>query len=115
MKSADAKEFGNTHVISLCGKSEDHEEVLSLLDNEMQDFRSGKCPPLHHGGLKRVVKPTLLPIMHHADQPERREIRGTKLGRGSNHARWRYCLYYNQLGHLLLRVKHAVMLAENAL
>ena len=101
MKSTDAQEFGNTYVISLCGKSEDHEEVLSLLDNEMQDFRSGKCPPLYHGGLKRVVKPILLPLLHHADQPERREIYGTKLGRGSNHARWRYSFYYNQLGHLL--------------
>ena len=101
MKSPDAKEFGNTYVMSLSGKSEDHEEVLSLLDHEMQDFRIGKCPPLHHGGLKRVVRPMLLPLLHHADQPERRETYGTKLGKGSNHARWRYCFNYEQIGHLL--------------
>ena len=38
MKSTNAKEFGDTYVISLSGKSENHEEVLSLLDHEMQDF-----------------------------------------------------------------------------
>ena len=101
MKNYDAKQFGNTRVVSLCGKSEDYEEVLYLLDNEIQDFRSGKCPPLCHSRLKKVVKPMLLPLLHHADQPERRETCGTKLRRWSNRARWRYSLYCNQLGHLL--------------
>ena len=82
MKDEGSDEFLNTYVISLCAKSDSHEEVIKLLDDEIQRFNHGKCPPLYHGGLNKFVLPVIVPILHHADQPEKRELYGTKLGKG---------------------------------
>ena len=101
LKSDDADELGNTYVLSLQYKSNDHEPELLAIEEEIARFRSGHCPLLYHGGLKKLVKPVILPLIHHADQPERREIFGTKLGQGTNHARWRYSFNYNAVGHFL--------------
>ena len=74
---------------------------MKLLDDDMERFSNGDCPPLYHGCLKKIVLPVIVPILHHADQPEKREVFGTKLGKGSNHSRWRYSLNFNEVGHLL--------------
>ena len=51
--------------------------------------------------LGKIVQPILVPLFRHADQPERRELYRTKLGKGSNHARWRYSCNFNEVGMLL--------------
>ena len=88
LKIEDADELGNTYIISLSSKGNDHEPALKSIEQEISSYRSGNCPILYHGGLKKMVKPLLIPLLQHADQPERREIFGTKLGQGTNHARW---------------------------
>ena len=40
-------------------------------------------------------------MLKHTDQPERRGIQRLKLGKGSNHSRWRYELDINKYGHYL--------------
>ena len=94
-------ESDNTYVISLSGKGAKHDDILKSLEDEIFELSTGKCPPLYHGGLKKIVQPILFPLLRHADQPERREIYGTKLGKGSNHARWRYSCNFNEVGMLL--------------
>ena len=101
MKDKNARDFLNTYVISLSAKNECHEEVMKLLDDDMERFSNGDCPPLYHGCLKKIVLPVIVPILHHTDQPEKREVFGTKLGKGSNYCRWRYSLNFNEVGHLL--------------
>ena len=74
---------------------------MKSLEEDITELSIGKCPPMYHGGLKKIVQPILVPLLRHADQPERRELYGTKLGKGSNHARWRYSCNFNEVGMLL--------------
>ena len=87
LKIYDAYVFGNTD--------------LNSLEEEISSYRSVSFPMFYHDGLKKFVKPVLLPLLQHADQPERREIFGTNLGQGKNHACWRYSLNYKAFGHFL--------------
>ena len=90
LKNKDSKEFENTYVLSIGDKSDYHSEIVEKIEEEMSLLRSGRCPLLYDGKLKRMVQPIVVPLLRHADQPERRELYGLKLGKGSNHARWRY-------------------------
>ena len=101
MRSRENDEVDNTYIILLSGKSTNHEPVLKSLEEDITELSTGKCPPMYHGGLKKIVQPILVPLLRHADQPERRELYGTKLGKGSNHARWRYSCNFNEVGMLL--------------
>ena len=97
----DHHEFNNTYVISLAPKGSDHSVVLRSFEEDINMLRSGRCPLIYHGGLQKMVKPILFPTIRHGDQPERRLLYGLKLGKGSSHARWRYSLNYNKVGHHL--------------
>ena len=90
LKTKESKEFDNTYVLAIGDKSADHSEIVEKIEKEMDLLRSGRCPLLYDGSLKRMVQPIVVPLLRHADQPERRELYGLKLGKGSNHARWRY-------------------------
>lgn len=52
-------------------------------------------------GLKKMIKPFPVPILRHGDKPECCKLYGTKLGKGSNHARWCFSLNYNEVGMIL--------------
>ena len=82
-------------------ESSDHNNLLKSLEEETTVLNTGKCPPLYHGGLKKIVQPIMIPLFCNADQPERQELYRTKLGKASNHARWRYSCNYNKVGSFL--------------
>ena len=97
----ESMELENTYVISLGPKDANHDTVLRKLEDEIEILRSGKCPKMYYGGTKKLVLPVLQPILRHADQPERRQLYGLKLGKGSNSARWRYSANYDVIGKYL--------------
>ena len=101
LKSVDGDELASTYILSLQSKSNEHETELMAIEEEISRYRSGDCPMLYHGGLRKMVKPLIFPLLHHADQPERREIFGTKLGQGTNHARCRYSFNFKAIHQLL--------------
>ena len=92
LKSVQSEEFENTYVISMGEKRYGHDSIVEKIEQEINALRYGKCPLLYHGGLKKMVQPIVLPLLRHADQPERRELFGLKLGKGSNHSCWRYTM-----------------------
>ena len=94
-------EFSNTYVISLGPKGADHEPVLTTIEKELNSLRNGSAPLMYHGGLQEMVQPVFAPIVRHGDQPERRALNGLKLGKGTNHARWRHSLAFKEVGKFL--------------
>ena len=97
-RSDSSREFENTYVISLGSKGSDHSKVLNLVEKDIEMLHSGKANFLYYGKVLKMVQPLLSPMLKHGDQPERRGLYGLKLGRGTNHARWRYSLDYKAVG-----------------
>ena len=56
---------------------------------------------MFHGTLNKLLRPIVIPVLRHVDQPERRGINMLKLGKESNHARWKYSLNIKSCGHKL--------------
>ena len=63
---------------------------MEKIEEEVNILRSVRCYFLYDGSHKRIDRTIIATLFIHADQPERREIYGLKLGKGINHARWRY-------------------------
>ena len=46
------------------------------IEEEISKYRSGDCPILYNGGIRKMVKPLIFHLLQNSDQPERREIFG---------------------------------------
>ena len=88
----DLKEVSSTYILSIGNKGADHQPVLSLIEREINEVRSGGMEMSYHGTLCRYILPIAFPLLRHGDQPERRSINMLKLGKETNHARWRHSL-----------------------
>ena len=86
------KEIMSTYVLSIGNKGSNHHPVLQKIEKEINEVRSGKMYSTYHGKLNIFIKPVAVPILRHGDQPERRSINMLKLGKETNHARWRHSL-----------------------
>ena len=91
----------STYVLNLAPKGTDHGNVLRMIYTQMDILRKGNSDKMFYAKENRMVVPIFFPMLKHADQPERRGIQRLKLGKGSNHSRWRYVLDVNKYGHYL--------------
>ena len=86
--------ISHTYILSIGNKGSDHCPVLQKIEAEMEQVRNGSLGRMFHGALCKYVKPVVIPILRHGDQPERRSINMLKLGKETNHARWQYSIDY---------------------
>ena len=84
--------ISNTYILAIGNKGSDHIPVLTHIEKELNMIRDGGLRQIYHGSLQKYVNPVLIPLLRHGDQPERRSINMLKLGKETNHARWRYSL-----------------------
>ena len=52
LRSCENDKAYNTYIISLSGKSTNHEPVLKSLEEDITKLSTRKFPPMYHGGLK---------------------------------------------------------------
>lgn len=85
-------EISTTYVLSIGNKGANHTQVLTLIEEEINEVRQGMINECFHGTFNVHIHPVAIPLLRHGDQPERRSINMLKLGKETNHARWRYSL-----------------------
>ena len=88
----DSTEVSSTYILSIGNKGADHQPVLSFIEREINEVRSGSKEMSYHGTLCRYILSIAFPLLRHGNQPERRSINMLKLGKKTNHARWRHSL-----------------------
>ena len=86
--------ISHTYILAIGNKGSNHSPVLNKIETELKHIRNGRLGPMFHDTLYKHVIPVVIPILRHGDQPERRGINMLKLGKETNHARWRYSLDY---------------------
>ena len=86
------KEIASTYVLAIGNKGSNHLPVLSRIEREINEVRCGNISMFYQGTLNLHIQPIAIPLLRHGDQPERRSINMLKLGKETNHARWRHSL-----------------------
>ena len=89
-------DISHTYILAIGNKGSNHIPILNLIEQEIKSIQNGSSPLMFHGSLGKFVRPIIIPILRHADQPERRSINMLKLGKETNHARWKYSLDIKQ-------------------
>ena len=91
-QSKTSTNISHTYILAIGNKGSNHNPILNKIEKEINSIRNGSLPLMYHGYLQKLIKPIIIPILRHADQPERRSINMLKLGKETNHARWKYSL-----------------------
>ena len=107
-------EISKTYILAMGNKGANHQPILKKIENEINTFRlPNKSDMFYHNILQKKLTVISFPLVRHGDQPERRGINYLKLGKQSNHARWRHSLDIKNAGNFLpscLACKEAVCL-----
>ena len=80
------------YILAIGNKGSNHTPLLCQIAEETNNCRNGRLPLMFHGRLNKYIQPIVVPILRHKDQPERRSIYMLKLGKETNHARWRFSI-----------------------
>jgi len=95
-------ERSKTYILAMGNKGADHQPILKKIEKEINSFRVyNPSERFYHCYLKKKLTVISFPLVRHGDQPERRSINFLKLGKQSNHARWRHSLDIKNAGKYL--------------
>ena len=95
-------EISSTYVLAMGHKGANHQPIMKEIETEINNYRKlNRSETYYHFFQKKKMYIAAFPLLRHGDQPERRGINFLKLGKESNHARWRHSLDIKQVGHFL--------------
>lgn len=95
-------EVSNTYILAMGNKGGNHQPIMKQIEAEINTYRKINTSEMfYHFFQKQNIYIAAFPLVRHGDQPERRGINFLKLGKESNHARWRHSCDIKEVGHFL--------------